>query len=379
MAWGDLDGDSALDLVAGSYDSELAKTRTNAFLFSAGAGVYFYARQRDGSFAAQRLADQAQALAIALPDLNDDGRPDLLVGNDFKARDQVWLRGDSGWMPATPFAATAESTMSIDQGDIDNDGDFELFATDMKPYDVGVSTMAAWLPLMATMPPKHDPADPQIVENVLQVRGDDGAYHNQAYARGVDATGWSWSGKFGDLDNDGFLDLYVVNGMIAAELFDHLPGAELVERNRALRNDGTGHFQPAPAWGLGSTASGRGMSMADLDGDGDLDIVVNNLHRPAELFENRLCGGEGLLVDLRLAGSRNTHALGARLALHTSAGTYYRDVRSGSGYLSGDPAQVHFGFPAGATIERLEVRWPDGAVSSVDNLPARIRLTITRS
>jgi hypothetical protein len=378
MAWGDLDGDGALDLVTGSYDSELAKSRTNAFLLSAGAGVYLYTQSRDGSFAALRLASQAQALAIALPDLNDDGRADILIGNDFKARDRAWLRTDSGWSAATPFSATAESTMSIDQGDLDNDGQPELFVTDMKPYDIGVSTMVAWLPLMAAMQPKHDRSDPQIVENVLQIRGGDGMYHNQAYARGVDATGWSWSGKFGDLDNDGFLDLYVVNGMIAAELFGHLPGAELVEQNQALRNDGTGHFSPAPAWGLGSTASGRGMSMADLDGDGDLDIVVNNLHKPAQLFENRVCGGSILVVDLRWPASRNTHAIGARLALYTSAGTYYRDVRAGSGYLSGDPAQVHFGFPRGVTLQRLEVRWPDGQFSSVDAPAAHTLLTMTR-
>ena len=216
------------------------------------------------------------------------------------------------------------------------------------------------------------------MENVLQVRGADGAFHNQAYARGVDATGWSWSAKFGDLDNDGFLDLYVVNGMIAAELFHHLPHDELVEQNQALHNDGTGHFAPAPQWGLGSTASGRGMSMADLDGDGRLDIVVNNLRAPAQVFANRLCGGSGLEVDLRWPASLNTRAIGARLALHTSAGTFYRDVRAGSGYLSGDPARVHFGFPQGAALQRLEIDWPDGAVSSVDVPQAQTLVTVTR-
>jgi hypothetical protein len=268
--------------------------------------------------------------------------------------------------------------MSIDQGDVDNDGVPELFATDMKPYDVGTQTFASWLPLMARMPQIHAADDPQVMENVLQVRGADGRFHNQAYARAVDATGWSWSGKFGDLDGDGWLDLYVVNGMIAAELFHHLPNDELVEQNQALRNDGAGHFAPAPEWELGATASGRGMSMADLDGDGDLDIVVNNLRAPAQLFENRLCGGSSLLVDLRWQGSKNTRALGARLALQTDAGTFFRDVRAGSGYLSGDPPQIHFGAPAGAAIRRLDIRWPDGRVSSIEALQAQTLVTVTR-
>ena len=88
------------------------------------------------------------------------------------------------------------------------------------------------------------------------------------------SSGWSWSSKFGDLDNDGFLDIYAVNGMIADGLFSHLPGDELVEENRALRNNGNGYFVLASEWGLGSTASGRGMSMADLDDDGKPDGAV---------------------------------------------------------------------------------------------------------
>jgi hypothetical protein len=118
--------------------------------------------------------------------------------------------------------------------------------------------------------------------------------------------------------------------------------------------------------------------MADLDNDGDLDIVVNNLRGPAQLFENRLCGGNGLTVDLHWPGSGNTRAIGARLALHTSVGIFYRDVRSGSGYLSGDPPQVHFGIPHNATLEYLEIRWPDGAVSLVRTPQSQLLLQITR-
>jgi hypothetical protein len=152
----------------------------------------------------------------------------------------------------------------------------------------------------------------------------------------------------------------------------------LVEQNQALRNLGDGIFAPAPGWNLGSAASGRGMSMADLDNDGDLDIVVNNLRAPAQLFENQLCGGSGLEVELSWPGSGNTRALGAQLVLHTSAGAYTRDVRADSGYLSGDPARGHFGFPAEAALQRLDIRWPDGSISYVDTPAPQTLLTIKR-
>lgn len=378
MAWGDLNRDGDLDLVTGSYDVELEKELRDSFLFGEGAGVFYYDHQGE-AFTPQRLAQKSQALAIALLDFNADQRPDILVGNDFDLQDQAWQAGPNGWVEAHPFPKTTHSTMGFDSGDINNDGKPELFATDMKPYDQSIQRLADWKPMMAAMM-KHDLPwnDPQVMENVLQVRDADGRFHNEGYARSVDATGWTWSAKFGDLDNDGFLDLYAVNGMIAADVFGYLPGNELVEVNQALRNQGNGYFTPAPEWELGSTASGRGMSLADLNNDGSLDIVVNNLASPAQLFENRLCSGSSLEVDLSWPGSGNSRALGAELVLRTNAGTYYRDVRAASGYLSGDPARIHLGFPTGAALQQLDVYWPDGQVSSVNQLQARTLITITR-
>jgi hypothetical protein len=375
MAWGDIHGDGDLDLITGSYDAELHLQPGSTFLFTDGAGVYVYERQGD-SFVPHRLAPQSQALAIALFDANGDGRPDILIGNDFDTPDFAWAQTEEGWETLKPFPITTQHTMSFDAGDVDNDGQPEFFATDMKPYDVSVDTLVAWLPMMATMR-QIRPAG-QTAENVLLTRGADGHYRDVAVERGVDATGWSWSGKFGDLDQDGFLDLYVVNGMMDAQLFHYLPGHELVEENQALRNLGDGSFLPAPEWGLGSTASGRGMSLGDLDNDGDLDIVVNNLRSPAQLFENQLCGGASLEVQLRWPASQNTQALGAQLALRTSAGTYFREVRAGSGYLSGDPARVHFGFPARVTLEELVIRWPDGPISQLTSIEGHTLVSMTR-
>jgi enediyne biosynthesis protein E4 len=109
-----------------------------------------------------------------------------------------------------------------------------------------------------------------------------------------------------------------------------------------------------------------------------LDIVVNNLQSPAQLFENRLCGGDSLVVALAWPGSGNTFALGAELRLSTDHGVLRRDVRAGSGYLSGDPPQIHFGFPKHAALFKLEILWPNGEVSEVKSPHAGRRLIVSR-
>jgi len=378
MNWGDLDGDGDLDMVTGSYDAELAQIMTNDFLFDGGAGVYFYENQ-DGTFSETRLAESAQALTILLTDLNEDDQWDIAVGNDFAELDQYFTLQSGEWVEFTPFEIITHSTMSFDIGDVDNDGSQELFATDMHPYSEDEETMAAWQPVMESMMevPMIE-GDPQVMVNTMQSISD-AAYQNISEAQGVDASGWSWSSKFGDLNSDGFLDLYVVNGMIAEELFGHLPSNELVEENQAYVNlDGSG-YTPAPEWGLNATESGRGMSMADLDGDGDLDIVINNLMDTATLFENQLCGGNNLTVSLHQPGTANPDAIGAHLLLHTDAGTIQREIRVASGYLSGDIPQAHFGFASDRTIEALEIIWPDGEITRLEDIAANRFLHITRN
>lgn len=371
--WADTDQDGDLDLVGGTYDAELLTLLGAEFLDSQVAGVYAY-ENSDSSFLSERLADEAQALTLLLSDLDGDGKPEILVGNDFAVPDYAWTRTATGWESLWPFSNMSHSTMSFDSADLNNDSQVELFSTDMKPYAADEATMAAWEPVMTSMMDMpHEEGDPQVMANVLQVASTD--FAGQA---GIDATGWSWSGKFGDLDQDGFLDLYVVNGMIESTIFGHLPAGELVEENQVFRNDGSGSFDPMPAWGLQASASGRGLSMADLDNDGDLDMVVNNLRNPALLFENRLCGGDSLQVALLDDGSLNRNGIGARLVLHSSAGQFSREIKAASGYLSGDPARAHFGFPAGASLERLEIHWPDGETSEVTAPEPNVLLTVQR-
>ena len=306
MNWLDADRDGDLDLVTGAYDVENEKILGQA---APRSGVIYY-ENRGERFRATRIADRSNTLAI-WTGVNQAGEHQIIIGNDFAVEDKYFTFRDGAFRETEPPAVMPHSTMSYDAADLDNDGAPEIFAVDMKPYADDEAMMAQWAPVMdMMMAMPHVEGDPQIMENVLYSFDDGGQPRNIAPFAQLDGTGWSWSAQFGDLDNDGFQDLYVVNGMISLELFSHLPDDELVEENQAYRNRSGFSFEPMPRWALNDIASGRGMSLADLDNDGDLDIAVNNLRSQAKLFENQLCGGDSIEVDLRQGGVGNGQGIG---------------------------------------------------------------------
>jgi enediyne biosynthesis protein E4 len=377
MLWDDLSGTGQLDLVTASYDALLETELKDSFLLSRGAGVVVYKSSEKG-FEATRLAKNAQTLAMALFDVNNDGKRDLIVGNDFAVPDLAFLNTKTEWKKIKPFKRTTKNTMGFSSSDIDNDGHLELFATDMKPKMDDEKVIAKWITFMQKTYEKSQYSSLQRAENVMERKNNDGSFQNIAYELGLDATGWSWSAKFGDLNNDGFEDLYIVNGMIDTENLKYLPNHELVETNKVFQNT-NGKFSLEPDWNLASSSSGRGMSMTDLNNDGQLDIVVNNLGKPAQVFENQLCGGNSLQVELNWLGSSNTKGIGASVYLNSNLGTMQREILSQSGYLSGNDPKIHFGIAKNASLENLEVIWSDGKKSVIEKPLPNTILQISRS
>jgi hypothetical protein len=363
MIWFDPDRDDDLDLVTASYDMEFGRLVGGEYVSDGDHGVWFVERTGSG-WEPTQLADLAHALAVTTVDLDGDGDDDLIVGNDYGVPDAIWL-WDDGWVRDDgSLSVTAANTMSFDVADVDADGDEDLYATDMVPF--GDDNPDFWA-AMAEM--DHDPPGPQLVENVLVDLGDGS---NGAPLAGVAASGWSWSGRFADFDHDTDVDLYVANGMAGSPLY--LLEDELQEENVAFRNDGTGRYEPAAEWGLGTTVGSRGVALGDLDGDGDLDVVVSTVGAPARIFENLLCGAPSLIVEPRQAMG-NTHAVGAEVVVTTDGPTMRRTLRSGIGYLAAEATGAHFGLGSHRVLS-IEVRWPDGSRTVIDAPePGRIRVT----
>ena len=375
MGWQDLNRDGALDVVFGTYDNEQLQQQGLIFQTRGGGGVFVYTQTETG-FTPQRLNDSAQALAIAFPDLDHDGRPDVLVGNDFNEPDAGWTINNAGYAAVAPFSQTTENTMSLDYADYNNDGVLDIYATDMKPYDQSVTTMARWLPAMLKLTRPLTADDPQYTENTLHT-WDGSRWRNRAYDLQLDATGWSWSAKFADLDNNGWQDLYVVNGMKATDLLSYLPDDELSEDDMLFVTDNSERYELVDR-GISQTGSGRSATMADLDNDGDLDVVVNPIDGNAQLYRNELCQTASIAVTLVDPTSANRDAVGAIVSVAANKQLLTRTIQVSSGYLSGQPTTAHFGLGDTQRIERLVITWPDGKQSEVTDITANMHYTITR-
>jgi len=181
----------------------------------------------------------------------------------------------------------------------------------------------------------------------------------------------SWSGNFFDFDNDGMLDIFIVNGDA-----HHLEPEEDI----LFRGVGGGRFadvSSSSGAALETKGMGRGSAVGDIDNDGDLDLLVLNLNGPARLLRND-GGNRGNWLMVRTVGTKsNRDGIGARVRLTTGGVTQVRDIRSSSGYLSQSDPRAHFGLGSARTVDRVEIRWPSGRVSTIENVKVDQVLTIT--
>ena len=189
-----------------------------------------------------------------------------------------------------------------------------------------------------------------------------------------------WGVKFFDYDNDGWLDLMVVNGHVYPQL--EKAGLELTYRQRKLvyRNDRNGTFTEV-ATDLGSAltapAVSRGAAFGDLDNDGDIDVVINNLDGPLTVLRND--GGNAnnfLMIDL-VGRKSNRSAFGARVKVTAGDLVQVDERRSGGSYLSQNDVRLHFGLEKRQKVDRVEVRWPDGAIETLTGVEANRFIIIT--
>ncbi|MBM3846744.1 MAG: hypothetical protein FJ405_10740, partial [Verrucomicrobia bacterium] len=333
-------------------------------------------------------------LSVIFRDLNGDGTPDLYVCNDFESPDRIWWNNGSGVFQAAPLDAirhTSMFSMGIDVADLNRDGHDDFFVVDM----LGRTHRNRHVQI-GGVPPYEIPAGGgeerlQYANNTLFFSRGDGTFSETAWANGLEASDWSWTPVFLDVDLDGWEDLLVTNGherdamnadvmeqsevLIAqkkrtkTELLQlNKMFARLNSPNASFRNKGGGVFEDSSSqWGFASEEVSHGMCLADLDGDGDSDVIVNNLNGPAGIYRNDVSKPR---VGVRLVGQGgNSRGVGARISLlYAGFPAQSQAIMAGGRYVSSDAPERTFA--AGQQPGVIEVRWRSGKITRLEGIEA---------
>lgn len=388
----DYDRDGYLDILFGNYFQpvNLFNPSTPHFFPESfetannGGGVTLYHNNGDGTFT--HMTDKAGlrfsgwVLDLGHADADHDGDDDLYVAVDF-GQDRFFVNNGDGTftdMTEKAIGVDTKKGMNADWGDFNNDGLFDVYVTNI--------------------------TDEYMREgNFLWKNNGDLTFTDVARETGTYDTGWGWAGKFFDYDNDGWLDLYVVNGWVSAgeenyvvDIFQLItsPNVDLSDArnwppmgNKTLsgyqekwlfhNQEGTLFTNEAARHGLNSKLDGRGIAVADFDNDGRLDLLVSNANARPLLYRNIQPTGNHW-VQFSLKGTRsNPLAVEARLWVTAGGQTQAGFVNGGNGFASQSMLRVHFGLGKATQIERLEVAWPSGVRQTFTNLqPDRMYVVV---
>jgi hypothetical protein len=371
--WGDYDGDGMLDLFVAGYvhfDRNNLPVATqngipNSYCTFRGEQVscgprglkgepdHLFHNNGDGTFTdvsvKAGVADKPgyYGLGAVFADINNDGKPDLLVGNDSTPNYLYLNKGDGTFEDvsyASGFAVNGvgqeTASMGIAVGDYENNGMLDIFDTTFSDN---------YKPLY------HNEGDANMTD--------------VSYEMGlgeITVPFLSWGDAFMDYDNDGWKDLLMADGHVYPQADKYNWGTSWKERPMLFHNIGGKKFEPVPAvegTGLADVIAGRGMAVGDLFNDGKLDAVINVMDGHPVLLRN-VSDDHNHWLELKLVGGAKgpRDAVGATVYLTANGMRQRQDVLSGGSYLSTNDPRPHFGLGQATHIEDIEVHWPSGKV-----------------
>ncbi|HET7119312.1 MAG TPA: CRTAC1 family protein [Hanamia sp.] len=390
--WFDFNKDGLLDLFIGGYFSEkydldnltTTKIMPESFRYANNGGRnYLLENMGNGKF--KDVTDQygltstKWTLAAASADFNGDGYPDLFIANDYNVNElyinekgkrftEIGRQSGIGNIP--------KSGMSVSFGDIDNSGLLGIYNTTITENGILIQDNNYWKPESG----QTNSSYPKFV--------------NLAQIAGINNAGWSYGSQFGDLNNDGFTDLYVANGFISAKKntsywydYSKVTGGNSsiiedaanwpdmkgksqsgYEQNKIWLNQGNGTFEDVSNEVCPyATYDSRAVAMADLWNTGVLDVIVANQNNIPLIYKND-SGNNNHWIELDLQGTlSNADAIGAKVIVEWDGGKQTQTVTAGLGFASQNSHRLHFGLGKSTKVNKILIYWPSGEVTDIAN------------
>lgn len=388
--WFDYDNDGLLDLFLGGYfhesinlwNLETTEIMPESFEYAQNGGRKFlFHNQGNGKFEEvsekMGLVSNRWSYAAASADINGSGYPDLVIANDYGV-DELFINqqgkafinaGNQAGMGFTP-----KSGMNVSFGDIMNSGKLSIYVTNISEPGVLIQGNNLWVPAGGS--------DKKTT------------FQNLAGNFGVELGGWSYGAQFGDLNLDGYLDLYVANGYVSAEKgtdywydFSKVAGGNKAiisdarnwpdmegrtlsgyQKNKIWLNDGAGKFREvADAVGGALDLDSRAVAFADLNNDGNLEILVATQKGPLKIYSTVVQEGKNW-VGFRLEGREtNRSAIGTQVEVVWEGKSQIQVVQSASGFSAQNQRNLHFGLGEADQVDRVIIKWPGGKTDTLEH------------
>jgi hypothetical protein len=390
--WVDYDRDGKLDLLLNGYYDEkldlwrLENTRMmpDSFEYATNGGRKFLFRNLGGGKfedVAEKIGLKSRrwALAAGAADLRGTGYPDIFIANDYGVSEI--FANDKGKAfkeiaKQTGVGAAPKSGMNVAFGDVLNQGSFAIYVSNISKEGVLIQGNNLWVPRAGTS-------------------GDGLQYDNLAHDMGVEVGGWSFGAQFGDLNNDGTLDLFLTNGFVSLDpkgdyWYDFskvaVGNSSIIsdarnwppvayrshsgyEAKRVWMNDGAGKFTDvAQAVGVKETYDGRSVALADFENNGVLDVLVANQKAPLLLYKNTV-NPANRWIAFELEGTKsNRSAIGAEVRCYWNGQQQLQQISGGSGFCAQNSRRLHFGLGKDtAKIDKVVIRWPSGKGQTIES------------